>query len=539
MKGKGKRKRKSISTIHLLLLVDTGGQPQFQEILPNFVKANINLLVHNLSQTLAHCPKFNYVIDGKEFEIPETMQTSNLAIIEQSVRSITSVPCKRSAMPHIAIIGTFKDKCNSETPDYNEMLKRKSAEITECLKPYINNKCGIISHYRKEQIIFDIDGSEGGWGKNGDCLQTLKGFITRCAKETELEVPLKYFVFLEILKAYAKVKDIHFITLDTCKEIARDADISMNDSDVKECLVIFNDFNLVLYFPEIIENLVFIKPNFLFRTVTDLIVASFHCKNHDTIQGEREKFHKTGIFTDHLLQHTLKLVDKNFTPENLLTLLKGLFIIAEVEHGKYFMPCVLSTQTDVIDAYLKEISESMEENHIEGPLIISFYYGMSPRGIFCALIVFLAKRPYWRLCRDKTFHRTLFEFEIYPQSNRFSAPLGKVILVDMNSHIDIYTTCEDNYCSDIRQIVQYAFMEACDNMSYSLEDLGVEYGLPCNKGSRDERHSTSISYNDNQKQWMEKCSVCKEVRPNHLMEKRAVWFSEGDSSSSKYNIIEQ
>ena len=57
-------------------------------------------------------------------------------------------------MPHIAIIGTFKDKCNSETPDYNEMLKRKSAEITECLKPYINNKCGIISHYRKEQILW-------------------------------------------------------------------------------------------------------------------------------------------------------------------------------------------------------------------------------------------------------------------------------------------------------------------------------------------------------------------------------------------------
>ena len=552
MKGKPKRKRRSFNGIHLLYFVDVGGQPQFQEILPNFVKCSINLLVHNLSQDLGAFPQFDYVVDGKKFTIPERMQVSNITIIEQSVRSITSVPQVLSAKPHIAIIGTFKDKCQPNSPGFEEMLKRKSAVINENLQPYIGSttsgsrKCGIFSPSRsQEQRIFAIDGSEQGWNENGDCLDKLKGFIHEYAAKITQDVPMKYFIFVEILKDYAKKKKKDFFKLDLCNKIAASADISMSSSDVKECLKLFNDVNLILYFPEVLEDVVFIKPEYLFKRVTDLIVASFHSEDeYDIIREERAEFHQTGVFTETILRNTesLQMPDGDFTQKDLLTLLKGLFIIAEVGKGKYFMPCVLPSQ---INECLKDIQRIMEENGIDGPLTLSFGHKMSPRGIFCSLIVCLARIPYWKLlsnnAQGKVFHRNLIQFEIFPyyyERLSFSSSLGTVILVDMNSHIAIYTTCTDkSLCPDIRRAVQRALVEACINMSYSLEDLDVRCGFPCVR-SRGEGHHTATLYDNKKREWLEKCRICG-GRSVSLTSKRVVWFHDRDFILSKLATVSQ
>ena len=543
MKGKPKRKRRSFNGIHLLYFVDVGGQPQFQEILPNFVKCSINLLVHNLSQDLGAFPQFDYVVDGKRFTIPERMQVSNITIIEQSVRSITSVPQVLSAKPHIAIIGTFKDKCRPNSPGFEEMLKRKSAVINESLKPYIGSttsgsrKCGIFSPSRsQEQRIFAINGSEQGWNENGDCLDKLKGFIHEYATKITQDVPMKYFIFVEILKDYAKKKKKDFFKLDLCNKIAASADISMSSSDVKECLKLFNNVNLILYFPEVLEDLVFIKPEYLFKRVTDLIVASFHSEDeYDIIREERAEFHQTGIFTETILRNTesLQMPDGDFTQKDLLTLLKGLFIIAEVGKGKYFMPCVLPSRC------LKDIRKIMEENGIDGPLTLSFAHKMSPRGIFCSLIVCLARIPYWKLlsssAEDKLFHRNLIQFEISCEQSNFYSSLGTVILVDMNSHIDIYTTCTNK--SDIRRAFQRAFVEACINMSYSLEDLDVKCGFPCIKSEGDGHHTGTL-YDNKKREWLEKCRICG-GRSVSLTSKRVVWFHDRDFNLSKLATVSQ
>ena len=46
LNGKKKRKRKGLNGLTFVYFVDTGGQPQFQEILPNFIRCDVNILVH-------------------------------------------------------------------------------------------------------------------------------------------------------------------------------------------------------------------------------------------------------------------------------------------------------------------------------------------------------------------------------------------------------------------------------------------------------------------------------------------------------------
>lgn len=533
MKGKPtKRKRKGLHNIRLVYFVDVGGQPQFQEILPNFIKCDINLLVHNLSQDLEHCPEFNYVFDGEAFTVPEHAKTSNIDIIEQSVRSICSnMSTKVEYQPHVAIVGMFKDKCNPHSVEYSKLLREKSAKITKRLKPYIgtsgDKKCELITASR-EQCIFAIDGSLDGWDSNSDAIEDLKQSIHNYAEKTPCEVPIKYFIFLQNLTVYAEQKS--YLTLDQCVSVASKSDIFMRKSDVSAALTLFHDWNIILYFPKVLPNIVFMKPVFLYSKTTDLIVASFQCE-HRTMNEENVQFQKSGVFTNALLRNipSLALTDTNFKQQDFLDLLKGLFIIAELNPGKYFMPCVLPV-CDASEKQLDAVMKCMQVHQIAGPLCISFIHRKSPRGLFCAMVVSLAGDPRWKLnalLDGIVLHRNLLEFEVYNESDD---PIGEVIIVDKNSHLEIYTTCDQSMCFYVQQTVCNAFERARESMSY-CHSADLSYiGLPCTiTPICHGLHRTEVFPTEGGV-WKERCSAHR-GKFILLTPKRSVWFS--NSASSK------
>ena len=532
MQGKPKRKRKGLNDIHLVYFVDTGGQPQFQEILPNFIKCDINLLVHNLSQGLDYCPEFNYVVDGKQYSAPEKMKLSNGEIVEQSVRSITSSISTSDSKPYIAIVGTFKDQCQPESEGYKQMLKEKSKEISERLHPYVGykvEKCGMFSPQRGEdQKIFAIDASEQGWESNLDILDSLKSHILSNAKKNPVDVPIRYFLFLQSLLAFVKKAQKQYVTLDECYNVAATSDIAMTKSDVKKALQLFNDCNLILYFPNTLEHVIFVKPGFLYGMVTDLIVSSFQCVS-DIMTEEHIHFQKTGIFTRRILDgiSSLQLSDKSFTQQNFLKLLKDLFIIAEVDVGEYFMPCVLPIE----NSSGEELVECMKSNGIDGPLIFSFPHKMSPRGLFCALVVALASNFTWNLSplSDGVYRcRNLVEFELWQLEDRHTSRIGQVTIFDKKSHLEVYTTCDRVFCPSVKDTVYEAFKKACDNMNYQDK---ITIGLLCHRCNEPKVHSTEVIQLPDGGLRKERCSLNHTKRLIPLTPERLVWFNDTSSPS--------
>ncbi len=527
MIGKKERKRKGLNGIRLVYFVDTGGQPQFQEILPNFIKCDVNLLVHNLSQDLQHCPDFNYVTNGKKFSVPECMKLSNIDIIEQSVQSITS-NARPNTKPSVAMVGTFKDKCNPQS--YAQMLGEKSRIINEHLKPYMSGrgKCEIFSPNRTpDQRIFAIDGSLEGWNSNAESLDKLKHFITEYATKRSIEVPIKYFIFIEILKAYATKMGRQYLTLDECNYIATTSKISMISSDVLEALTLFDECNVILYFPKILKNIVFIKPGFLFNLVTDLIVASFHCES-DMLSQERIYFQRTGMFSKLILQDIPSLqLTGEFTQQGFLNLMKDLFIIAALsQQDCYFMPCVLPLEeSSAVSGELAAIKEFMRGNDIDGPLVISFAHKISPRGLFCAIIVALVQNSSWKLSTLSYRRRNVVEFEVYQHIEHHSGLCGKVVIFDKGSKLEIYTTCERDACGSIRCIIKSAFEKASESLGY--DNVFDATGLPCRICPTSmEEHYTNI-YTSKDGQWKEKCSVNTRKHPVKLSVSREIWFKKG------------
>ena len=533
MKSKGKkvRKRMGLNTIRLLYFVDTGGQSQFQEILPNFIKCDINLLVHDLSKELQDHPEFNYVADGKEFRAPEGMTESNLDTIETAVQSIVSTKFSREQSSHVAIIGTFKDKCCTDQAEFHSMLKDRSDAIIKRIDKYTGvgeGKCELIPGPSKSRDvkIFSVDGSEQEWDNDHPDLEDLKNKIEAIAESAERRkvVPIRYYIFLQILKEFTEKNKLPLISLQKCIDIATSSDIFMTPTDVKQALELFNKCNVLLYFPEILPEIVFVRPEFLFGKVTNLIVQSFEF-NRGVVTKDHRHFSKTGVFSAIFFERAVKLPNIEFTHESFLALLKGLYIIAELKPGRYFMPCVLPL-IDPSNAALEDIKKNMKDSKIDGPLVLKFVHDMSPRGLFCSLIIALAGMPGWKVNeRSKLLHRNLVEFEIEKKDEKRQHVnhLGRVVIVNHNSHLEIYSTCPPKYCARIRKSTIEAITKACQCIGYDHRDLFYT-GFQCTTCAGTLLHFTNVCLDGECK---ERClNHIHTKRPALLTDKRLVWFAD-------------
>ena len=553
---------KCLKGIRLIYIVDTGGQPQFQEIMPMFVRSSsIHFLVHKLNEPLDECPLFDYEIDGKKYTIPEKMLVSNKTYIEQSLRTISSCvfvrnseryTCGSIPKPQFAVIGMFKDKCSDTAA-----LDKKLREVNDCIQPYIESKkCEVFTPSRhNEKPVFSIDGSEEGWSSNGKVIDDLHTNIENFTKSVKIQIPVRWFLFLNLLKEQPKHRP--FLSIKECEDMAKKEDIMMNDKDVVEALKLFDELNLVLYFSKILPDVVFISPAFLLNKVSEIIVQSFDCATPNTgiSREDRVRFRTTGIFERSMLQKIESLQKgfdrgKGFSQDDLFNLLKQLCIIADIEDNqRFFIPCVLELEEISFNSqFLQAAIDHMQRINEVEPLIISFPDGYSPRGLFCASIAFLAKLPNWAIessFSSLTRKRNLVEFEVseYKQDEVSECkqydisvvPLGNVVIVDRMSCIEVYTTCDRKFLCTIRRNINEALWYAATKcLAYSPENIKVGIGFSCNIDcGKPKPHGTGVQDKDDPN-WSMKCLKNLNKRAVRLNNKQLPWFIVDSHTSGKF-----
>ncbi len=189
-------------------LLDSGGQPQFQQLLPAFVKcATAILITTKLNESLHDYPTVEYYDRSGRRCAKCVSSTSNLEFFLRNVRvmqSRFSVSSEEEG-PNVFVIGTHKDLegCADESRTY------KNSRLVEILRPMLGEKL-VFFNLAKEELIFPVNARDPGL-TDQEVADELREMIMDMSDHLPVKIPLPWWVFERFLRKLASKKGVKLV----------------------------------------------------------------------------------------------------------------------------------------------------------------------------------------------------------------------------------------------------------------------------------------------------------------------------------------
>ena len=426
-----------ILRLRQILVLDSGGQPHFHELIPVFLNgASDFVYVFKVHESLDIRSMIRYFKEGKlvfQFQATQT----NEETLKQCTRAMTSLTAKNKdiPLPRLLFLATHPDMvAEGELPAKLEALHKRLKEI---LLPQFKDQ--IVYCNKKRDFIFTMNAANPV-KKDQECAEAIR----RClSKEREgdkvVKVPLRWYALYQKLLQVVEGLGKKVLSREQCESVAESMEIDEESCD--EALQFFNRLNMLFYFPHILPNLVFMDPQILLDKVTELVEESYRMQSQAEkdqslcpMEGEELKFHDHGQVTVKFLSKFDSHYEKPlFTPKELITLLRGLLVFADLSEDVYFMPCLLQVKTPEVVAQYQVSGKKALAVHFpdSGPLL----------GMFCSTVAYLLSSENahpcpWQVVQDEVgtpqcLNRNLIQFTI-PEM------MGTVSLIDHFTHFEIH-----------------------------------------------------------------------------------------------------
>ena len=283
-----------------------------------------------------------------------------------------------------------------------------------------------------------------------------------------------------------------------CFEVARR--LHFDESTLEAALMYLDELSLILYYPDILPDLVFTNPQVLLDKVSELV--KFHhnlmkcCGLASGDKAWQEFFHHALVTVEFLSQEDFKehYVPGLFMPENLLTLCRKLFIFAHFSEGKFFVPCLLRMLGhDHVSKY------HLSHDYHLTPLVLHFTDGPPRRGIFCAVLCFLTSPENhfpgpWKLkmpagsVTPTCLHRNCVQFTI-PGVKVPCAVTFIDTLLQFEVHVKVSKSAACKVCPTIKRAITAGLQKANIALGYANSTPSFAFLCPCGAG---EPHPATI-----------------------------------------------
>ena len=423
-----------------LYLTNTGGQMEFQEVLPLLVSGpSLFFFTFRLDRDLYKYYTIEYELSDGTKSYPYSSTLSTIDGMMQTLASISAMGTfvysglqkrDKPLRPKVFFVGTHKDKLDSKLADNHiarvDQQLKKIIRLTACYKD-------LVEFASESQLIFTVN----NFSESDSDFQNIRSAVQRVVTRNEFQMtsPTHWLIFsLAIRKLNDRV-----ISYDICSEIARQCGLA--DDELDEALYfIHSKMGLIRYFPyEHIKCLVFIDPQFLFDKVTELIVSTFTFENVG--QQEMEQFKHKGVFSLDKLdevspQGHSSTIMSTFQFGKLLERLRIVAPLKVDNEMKFFLPCVL--------AHARE-SSSRHDTPVP-TLLISFKCGYIPQGVAGALIKYLMANE-----MESTIEWTLLTDKIFKNEVSFCVgPYDTVMLRIFPTHFEITCIPDPQFTNDER-----------------------------------------------------------------------------------------
>ena len=519
-----------------LYLRDTGGQVEFQEMLPLLIFGpSIFIFVFRLDFDFQSKFHVEYR-KGKDDSI--NCYTSSITTEEALLQCLASVyamntPGKDTVKTHkplVFIIGTHKDKLGSSA---DAIIAELNQYIVSSIEKNGFQDLVLYADNRKGQVFFPVDNTS----ENDDDFKLIRSKVNtliNARKEFTIDYPVSYLLLCLDLQNVKK----SIITLDKFKILAEKHGIE--GDDVFYLLHFLHlRIGIVRYYDvDGLRDIVVIEPQVLFNAITDLVIRTFSC---EALTGsEIDEFKDKGFMSSSVLDcvtnnegkkgilpaSAFNFSDEKISSETFLQLLVHLRIITPIttpedEEVKFFIPCVLN--------HVPESSGEDVETDIL-PLYVKFQCRHCPKGVFGVLVTHLMTPEQ----NDTNITFSLIQDKIYRDQVTFDVTCNgfhdEMSINVYSSHIKVnfvpYSP-EDRedfptkvVCCNVRQIVEDSIGRSLNDLHYSNNKVKSEMCFKCDHCS--ELHPVSKSG----KFHMLFCSTTKSR--NRLPPQGRCWYGEGE-----------
>ena len=419
-------------------VVDSGGQPQFQDILP-LVHRNpsFNIVVVRLTDGLDTKPKVCFYEEGQNvYTLPNHLAPSNRQSIVSMCQMAASQASLGGVAPYVMIVGTHRDMLGRNS----EAKIRKWNRGLACIKKEFET---VLISKSAEEIIFTVNTMAPEGAERQEYTQELQEYITEVTKQhaSPVRVPLRWLAYqLDLDKGEGVVR------ISECNKTGEG--LGMRKEDVKFALEFFTKVAMIFYFPEHISDLVLTKMDPFIGKLSKLVKASFIPPKYCPTE-ESNKLRKKGLFHKSFLAKAFRDMKTNILQdEEFLKLLECLKIAVHVGEGEYFLPSALS---------LEPSSKKFRFKMHSIPLVFSWDERILPHGFFFTVAVELLGRSKekddirFELCTDIAQCRE----EIQMNAVLGEIP-GVVKLINRTRWIQVCSSSQAKHCSTIYKAVNTA-----------------------------------------------------------------------------------
>ena len=487
-------------------LLDSGGQPQFHHLLPFFV-GNVSalLFVLKLSERFDQARKIEcYGSDGETIGGSYETCYSHKEVMERSLKAFQSNPTDPNSSgpndgpvgpggPLVIVIGTHED--NEHMCD--EKREVKNIKVNECL--LLNKKCTpLYVGQDMTKMIFGVNCKTPGM-KDKEVAKHLRKEISLLTPKPK-KMPIAWFGLEVLLHDLAQKKKREALSILECKQAAEC--VQLKDDAFTAALSHFVGYNILLYYPDVLPDVIFCNPQVLISIITELVQHRYKLMEqpdlNKPIRGDWKRFKDYAYLTQKLLDEFPEhYYDSVFSSSDLIKLFTSYSIMAPVGNGEYLMPALLPELR--YQSILPSVDPLPSGNLLsllsDDPTLIRYKEGgCFPNGVFCFLVAFLLNDAKWTVSTKEGKPKCLYSNSVAFSTSYFPATITIIdSLLYFAVHIVLSHSCPSPQ-SLVQSDIHRGILNAYEHLGIQCAEEDLVDAIYCRHGDcgGEARHHADI-----------------------------------------------
>ena len=507
-----------------LYIIDSGGQPQFHELLPTFVRhVSAVAFFVKLNETLANRPLIEYYSKGGVSACePYQSSHTNLQVIQNCLQAMQTrcLVEKTAECPELFFIGTHHDLDNKEEP-----LCGKDARLLEILHQHdiFSKHLAYYTLGSVDKLLYPVNAQTPS-GADKEVVASFRQDVMEKCRKHERQIPIRWFVLESLLQ---KLSQNGVVSFKKCLEVA--SRLGMDEDRLRAAIEYLAQLNIFEFYPRVLPKVVFTTSQVLLTKITELVEYSHFLRNRSVphCSSEDKEFRDNGYLSLKFLEQerfSSHFVSGLFEAEDLLILLEDRLVVTRRDHGTFIMTSVLSEfSPEKLDEHRLAISKS--STHV--PIAVHYPGSLFPVGIFTSLVSHLQTTSNWKILMKAGKPVCLFKncVDFIVRTCDLNA---NVTLFYTHQWIGVYARIFDDQqqASFLCSIVFDGLAHAAEIQRYSHIIPEFAFLCPCEPGTSDQQSFPHIATITPNKRYI--CCSCDENNCYVLTKSHCLWMKPSD-----------